>query len=192
MRHAFACAGAVVGLLAAGYPALGQESTPEGIIQQLRSIDSVYEAAFTATGTRLTASGVISEIPPLSKKWKITMADGKTAYEEQVVQVLRWEDIPWVKGDASKPVKLNARDDSAPMIALKTIWLFEPTMQAKYDFVGSIPPAGKPLENVEGHPALSTAGSLAFDEPSAPTYTFDYRSPGRLYGSFGATVQGRQ
>jgi hypothetical protein len=114
-------------------------------------------------------------MPPLSKQWKITMTDGKTAYEEQVVEVLKWENIPWAQGDPSKPFKLNARDETGPMIALKSIYLFEPTMQAKYDFVGAIPPAGQPLEYTKGAPPLSTAGSLDMDDPAAPTYYFEIK-----------------
>jgi len=155
----------------------GQEVNGLEMLKQLKSFDSVYEAAFTATGTRLFASPVRREIPPQEKKWKISMSDGKIAYEEDVIEILKWEDVTWANNKQGKEVRISLRGgkETMPAIVLRSTYLFGPTMQAKYDFVGKIPPVGKLPPWPEGSPGLATAGSLDFDDPDAPTYNFEIK-----------------
>ena len=132
----------------------GNTSTPAAepkldgkeILDKLKSIDAVYAAAFTASGTRPGWPG---------RKWKFTMFRGRIALEEEVVEIPKH----------SGPTQVGR------FIAFRSTWYFGPTAQATYAWVGRIPRYG-PLEPwPENDPGPATSGSLKVDDPDAPTYT---------------------
>jgi len=170
-------------------PAVGQALDAAALLKQLKSLDSVYEAAFTASGSYLfVASFFPPNLPPLRKKWHLTMSNGKIAYEEEVIEVLKWEDVLSPNQDIPERRQTGSlRSRGEPMTALRTTYFFGPTAQSMYDFVGKIPPYGLLPPWPENSPGLATSGSLAFDDPDTGAYRFDIKrtlwSLGRGYSA---------
>ena len=136
------------------------DPTLEGkkLLDKLKSLDAVYEADFTASGTR----------PGWPKrKWKFTMHRGRIALEEEVVEI-------------PKPTETTKASHYGPtqkgrFIAMRSTFYVGPTAQGKYDWVGRIPRYG-PLDPwPENSPGPATAGSLKVDDPDAPTYMLHIR-----------------
>ncbi|HUT31583.1 MAG TPA: hypothetical protein VMX13_17465 [Sedimentisphaerales bacterium] len=116
------------------------------------------------------------------------MSDGKIAYEEDVLEVLKWEDVLGPSESIPEAPQTDTdRARSGVMIALRSTYFFGPTAQAKYDFVGKVPPPGPLSPWPEDSPGLATCGSLDLDDPNAPTYKFELKrtlwSLGRGYSS---------
>ncbi len=131
------------------------DAEPDGkeILDKLKSFDAVYEAAFTASGTRPGWP---------RRKWKFAMLRGRIALEEEVVEI-------------PKPTETTKTSHYGPtqkgrFIAMRSTFYVGPTAQAKYDWVGRIPRYG-PLDPwPENGPGPATAGCLNVDDPDAPTY----------------------
>ncbi len=138
---------------------------PDGkeILEKLKSIDAVYAAAFTASGTRPGWP---------RRKWKFTMFRGRIALEEEVVEI-------------PKPTETTKTSHYGPtqkgrFIAMRSTFYVGPTAQAKYDWVGRIPRYGPLDPRPENSPGLATNGSLDVDDPDAPTYMLSATSAGPL------------
>lgn len=165
--------------------ALGHDVQPESVLEHLRAMDSVYRAGFTVSGTYVHANPDKSYMPPTRKVWKLTMSDSRIAYDEEVVEVLRWQEV--LDPDTKTP-EVNPAEDGDYMMTLRAIVVVSPTTQAKYTFFGQIPPIGKIPPRLEESPGLATSGYIAYVEPDAPTYMFQIQqtlwSIGRDYSDY--------
>lgn len=58
--------------------AFGQMLQPGVLLERLKSIDSVYAAGLTVSGSHVTSDRYYSR-PPLKQEWQLTMCEGKIA-----------------------------------------------------------------------------------------------------------------
>jgi hypothetical protein len=169
------------------------------VLKQLKSVDSAYEAAFTASGSRPGR---------MKKKWKLTMLEGEIVYQEQVVEIP--EPVQDSTGPPIPPGAPKPEDDgtkrSIPyggirraeyrigeFIAFRSTLYVGPKVQAQHDWVGRIRRYG-PLDPwPENSPGPATAGFLGVVKPDAPTYMLLIKRPllclGRGYSRYVADVK---
>jgi len=132
------------------------------MLEKLKSLDAIYAAAFTASGNRPGWP---------KKKWKLTMLDGETVYEEQVVEV---------------PEPAESR--IGRFIPFRRTLYVGPKLQAEHDWVGRIRRYG-PLDPwPEDSPGPATSNLLTVVRPDALTYKLLINRPllclGRGYSKY--------
>jgi hypothetical protein len=144
------------------------------ILKKLKSSDAVYEAAFTASGTRPGW--------PVKKKWKLTMLHGEIVYQEEVVET--------AKADVPRRTRLRrpgGTEGKSWLVFRRTVYV-GPKVQAEHDWVGRIQRYG-PLDPwPKNSPGPATAGVLSVVKPDAPTYMLLIKQPllclGRGYSRY--------
>ena len=82
----------------------------EALLKQLETIDGVYQAGFTASGTYtiVQLSPRHAGRSPARRKWQITRLGERLAHEEELIEVLAWDDVRLEPGE--KPVVGEERE----------------------------------------------------------------------------------
>ena len=134
----------------------------------LTALDSVYESGFTVTGTGLGHMTNDPRLPPVEIKWKLSMADGKVAYEETVTGVVPWETV--IGSDKAIPETTDEDRAKIGMVFGRITYVC-PEFQATYDFLGEPPPVGSVPSWPEDGSIPAASGMLIFAKrPDDPTY----------------------
>jgi hypothetical protein len=119
------------------------------------------------------------------------MSGGKVAYEEEVIEVLKREDVAELKENSEEQRQFNGlrrADSRKKALSLKDTYFVGPTGQAKYSYIGEMPPPGVLPPWPEDSLGPSLSASLNLDDPNVGSYTFEIKrtlwSLGRGYSKF--------
>jgi len=153
---------------------------PQDLLSRISSIDAVYEAGFTASGTMTEIDKYHDYFPPFKKKWQLTIHGRKKAYEEEVIEILRWEDV--LEPGEVLPVDKTPSDRAGnPLeitdvgMPLRVIQFIGDSYQAMLDFGGDIPSAGPLPQRTGDSTGLALSAFLLRDDPVTGRFTFFFK-----------------
>ena len=144
-----------------------QHLDAKGLLAKLREMDARYRAAFTATGT-FVAPALRDEEDVASKvRWKITMGNGRIAYQRDLVEVLKWKDV--FGPDKVRPSQrlLGGAPLGGDLLEVRMLILVRDKDYVVYESHG-MPPYGPVKPWSHGAPEPAPAGRLGVYPLYAP------------------------
>lgn len=158
-------------------PAATTSTAPAGaqeLRKKLKEMDARYRSGFTATGIDIIYTWMYRDMPPQKMRWKITMAGDRIAYEQQVVEILKWEDV--LGPDEDLP-PVDERGGGS--LVSRTVVFFGPEFTGQHQSVGDQPPAGPVAPTPDDERGQIGFCAVTVTDPDAPNFV-NYTTNGKL------------
>lgn len=137
----------------------------EGILAKMKEMDARFEAGFTVTG-------IYHHGRTQKKKWKMTMGDGKIAYDEEVIEILGRKGARGLNRAPSLLLigRTTGRRGGVGGIVVRRTIFANPEYYGVYDWVCGSLPEGPLAPRPEGETRLGTNGSLTVYSTGDPAH----------------------